>query len=38
VTGTAPGGRLRELWKWGVAAALAFLLLEWYVYNRRVYV
>jgi hypothetical protein len=28
----------RELWKWAVLAALAFLLLEWYVYNRRVFV
>jgi hypothetical protein len=28
----------RELWKWAVAAAFLFLLLEWYVYNKRVYV
>lgn len=28
----------RELWKWAVVAGLLFLLLEWYVYNRRVYV
>jgi hypothetical protein len=28
----------RELWKWAVLAGLAFLLLEWYVYNRRVFV
>lgn len=27
----------RELWRWLVLAALAVLLLEWYVYNRRVY-
>jgi hypothetical protein len=25
----------RELWKWFALAALAFILLEWYVYNRR---
>ncbi|MFN4260718.1 MAG: vWA domain-containing protein [Gemmataceae bacterium] len=28
----------RELWKWGVAAALVLLMLEWYIYNRRVYI
>jgi hypothetical protein len=28
----------RELWKWAVLAGLAFLMLEWYVYNRRVFV
>jgi hypothetical protein len=28
----------RELWKWAVLAGLAVLLLEWYVYNRRVFV
>src|SRR5205823_661744 len=28
----------RELWKFAVLAGLAFLLLEWYVYNRRVFV
>jgi hypothetical protein len=28
----------REIWKWLVLAAFAFLLLEWYVYNKRVYV
>jgi hypothetical protein len=28
----------RETWKWLVLAALTFLLLEWYVYNKRVYV
>jgi hypothetical protein len=27
-----------ELWKWIVLAGLVLLLLEWYVYNRRVYV
>jgi hypothetical protein len=25
----------RDLWKWFALAALAFLLVEWYVYNRR---
>jgi hypothetical protein len=28
----------RELWKWLTAIAFAILLLEWYIYNRRVYV
>jgi hypothetical protein len=28
----------RELWKWLVLAGLLLLLLEWYVYNRRVHV
>jgi hypothetical protein len=28
----------RELWKLAVLAGLFFLLLEWYVYNRRVFV
>lgn len=28
----------RETWKWLVACALAVLLLEWYIYNRRVYI
>ena len=28
----------RELWKWAVLAAFLFLLLEWYIYNKRVYV
>ncbi len=28
----------RELWRWPVAAALIFLLLEWWIYNRRVHV
>lgn len=30
--------RTRELWKWAVAAGLLFLLLEWWVYNKRIYV
>ncbi|MFN0136380.1 MAG: hypothetical protein ACKVS9_09735, partial [Phycisphaerae bacterium] len=25
-----------EIWRWFVGAALAILLLEWYIYNRRV--
>jgi von Willebrand factor type A domain/Aerotolerance regulator N-terminal len=28
----------RELWKWAVLAGLGLLLLEWYVYNRRIFV
>ena len=28
----------REMWKWFALAALLLLLLEWYIYNRRVYV
>lgn len=28
----------RELWRWVVLAALVFLLLEWWIYNRRVQV
>jgi hypothetical protein len=28
----------RELWKYAVLAGLLFLLAEWYVYNRRVFV
>jgi hypothetical protein len=31
-------GQPQELWKWLVLAALALLLAEWYIYNRRVYV
>lgn len=31
------GTSRREAWKWLLAAALAVLLLEWYIYNRRVY-
>jgi hypothetical protein len=26
------------LWRWAVLAALVFLLLEWWIYNRRVHV
>lgn len=28
--------RMPEVWRWAVAAALALLLIEWYVYTRRV--
>ena len=28
----------REIWKWFALAALLMLLLEWYIYNRRIYV
>jgi hypothetical protein len=28
----------RDLWKWLIVAALSMLLLEWYVYNRRIFV
>lgn len=28
----------RELWKWLLLAALVVLLVEWYIYNRRIYV
>ena len=28
----------RETWRWLLGAALAVLLLEWYIYNRRIYV
>jgi von Willebrand factor type A domain/Aerotolerance regulator N-terminal len=37
---TAGEARLqaRETWKWIAAAALVLLLLEWYVYNRRIFV
>jgi hypothetical protein len=28
----------QETWKWLLLAGLAVLLLEWYIYNRRVYV
>ena len=27
-----------ELWKWIISAALVLLMLEWYIYNRRVYI
>jgi hypothetical protein len=28
----------RELWKWFVLAALVVLMVEWYIYNRRIYI
>ncbi|HEV3142248.1 MAG TPA: VWA domain-containing protein [Gemmataceae bacterium] len=28
----------RELWKWALLAAFVFLLVEWFIYNKRVYV
>jgi hypothetical protein len=33
-----PDKRPRELWKWFVLGALGVVLVEWYVYNRRVFV
>jgi hypothetical protein len=38
VSGSRERGQPREMWKWLVLAAFAFLLLEWYIYNKRVYV
>jgi hypothetical protein len=34
----AARGTPRETWKWVALGALGLLLLEWYVYNRRVYI
>jgi hypothetical protein len=31
-------GQPRELWKWFALAALIVLMVEWYIYNRRIYV
>ncbi len=28
----------REIWKWLLLIGLGFLILEWYIYNRRVYI
>jgi hypothetical protein len=28
----------REMWKWFALAALLLLLLEWYIYNKRIYI
>jgi hypothetical protein len=28
----------RETWRWLLLAALAVLVLEWYIYNRRAYI
>lgn len=38
VVAGAPDRQPRELWKWLVLSALAVVLIEWYVYNQRVYV
>jgi hypothetical protein len=39
-TATAAANQVtrREVWKWLLLAALAVLLFEWYIYNRRVYI
>jgi hypothetical protein len=31
-------GQPRELWKWFAILALVLLMIEWYIYNRRVYI
>ncbi len=38
VTAGAATMQARETWKWVAVAALALLLLEWFVYNRRIFV
>jgi hypothetical protein len=38
VTAGTPDKRPRELWKWLILAALVVVLVEWYVYNQRVFV
>jgi hypothetical protein len=38
VAAQQPKTRSRELWKWAVGLGLLFLLLEWYIYNKRIYV
>lgn len=38
VAAVATQSRTRELWKWAAVGGLLFLLLEWWVYNKRVYV
>jgi hypothetical protein len=38
VTAGPPRKEARELWRWAVLAGLMFLLLEWWIYNRRVHV
>ncbi|HVK11692.1 MAG TPA: VWA domain-containing protein [Gemmataceae bacterium] len=38
VTAGPPRKEARELWRWVVLAGLIFLLLEWWIYNRRVHV
>ena len=38
ISGTRAVARTRrEAWKWLVMLALIVLLVEWYIYNRRVY-
>jgi len=38
VSGSQERSQPRELWKWLALTALSLLLVEWYIYNRRVYV
>jgi hypothetical protein len=38
VTANETQQRTRELWKWAVVISLLFLLLEWWIYNKRIYV
>jgi hypothetical protein len=38
VSGTRERSQPREMWKWLVLLGLGLLLVEWYIYNRRVYV
>jgi hypothetical protein len=38
ITSGETHGAPREIWKWIALGALLLLLLEWYIYNRRVYV
>jgi hypothetical protein len=35
--GRAQIPQTRELWKWFIVLAVGLLLVEWYIYNRRVY-
>jgi hypothetical protein len=38
ITGTVERSQPRNLWKWVALAALGVLLLEWYIYNKRVHI
>jgi hypothetical protein len=38
VAGEPARAPFRELWKWIAAAALMLLLVEWFIYNRRIYI
>jgi len=38
VSAQQPQTHSRELWKWAVVVGLIFLVLEWWVYNKRIYV